>query len=99
MCYGAHRIIHSSQFRQDVDEAWDYYAVENPDYADRLIRQVADKLLMLAEFPRMGRPQDELQPGLRSFVLDRYVIYYRQADTGIEAVRLLHSARDIDSLF
>ena len=93
------QITQSPAFRQDVDEAWDYYALENPDYADRLIRQIADKLLMLAEFPRMGRPRDEVQPGLRSFVMDRYVIYYRQADTGIEAVRLLHSARDIESLF
>ena len=92
-------IIQSPAFRRDVDEVWDYYALENPDYADRLIRQVAAKLLMFAEFPGMGRARDELLPGLRSFVLDRYVIYYREADVGIEAVRLLHSARDIDSLF
>ena len=93
------RIVQSPEFRRDVDEAWDYYAAESPDYAERLIRQIADKLLMLAEFPRMGRSRDELQPGLRSFVLDRYVIYYRQTDVGIEAVRLLHGARDVDSLF
>ena len=60
------QIIQSPEFRQDTDEAWDYFTEENPDYADRFIRQIADKLTLLARFPHMGRPRDDIQPGLRS---------------------------------
>lgn len=94
------QIIQSPKFRQDTDEAWDYYAETSPDYAERFIRQIAEKLTLLAEFPHLGRPRDALQPKLRSIVVDRYVIYYRVIrEDQIEAVRLLHSARDIEGLF
>ena len=48
----------------------------------------------------MGRSREELGPGLRSFGVGRYVIYYRVlGEEHIEAVRFLHSARDIEGLF
>lgn len=94
------QVIQSPEFRQDTDEVWDYFAEESPDYADRFIRQIADKLTLLGRFPHMGRPRDDIQPGLRSLLVDRYVIYYRVLEEDqIEAVRLLHSARDLEGLF
>ncbi len=94
------QVIQSPEFRQDTDEAWDYFAEENPEYAERFIRKIADKLTLLARFPHMGRSREDLRPDLRSFVVDRYVIYYRVLEEErIEAVRLLHSARDIEGLF
>ena len=48
----------------------------------------------------MGRSREDLRPDLRSVIVDRYVIYYRVVgEERIEAVRLLHSARDIEGLF
>ncbi|WP_292457413.1 type II toxin-antitoxin system RelE/ParE family toxin [Methylibium sp.] len=54
---------------------------------------------MLATQPLMGRARDELSPGLRSFPFGRYVIVYEPIDGGIDVVRLLHSARDVDAQF
>lgn len=47
----------------------------------------------------MGRARDELLHGLRSFPFGRYVILYEPIDGGIDVVRVLHSARDVDAQF
>lgn len=47
----------------------------------------------------MGRARDELAANVRSFPFGRYVIYYAPIEDGIDVVRLLHSARDIDAVF
>ena len=46
----------------------------------------------------MGRARDELERGVRSSPFGRYVIFYMPGDSGIDIVRVLHSARDIDAL-
>ena len=53
----------------------------------------------LAKNPLMGRERDEVMPGLRSFPFKRYVIFYQPLQDGIDVVRVLHGARDIESLF
>jgi toxin ParE1/3/4 len=45
-----------------------------------------------------GAPPPELAPELRSFPVGRYVVFYRPQDDGFDVVRVLHSARDIESI-
>jgi toxin ParE1/3/4 len=47
----------------------------------------------------IGVKRNELMPSLRSFVVDRYVIFYLPIPKGIEVVRVLHGARDLNALF
>jgi hypothetical protein len=47
----------------------------------------------------MGRVRDELAADLRSFPFGRYVIFYEPIEDGIDVVRVLHGARDIDAVF
>ena len=47
----------------------------------------------------MGRARDELAPDVRSFPFGRYVIFYMPLDDGIDVVRVLHGARDVDAVF
>lgn len=47
----------------------------------------------------MGRAREELAADLRSFPFGRYVIFYAPVDEGIDVVRVLHSARDVDAAF
>jgi toxin ParE1/3/4 len=49
--------------------------------------------------PAMGRNRQELAPSLRSFPVGKYVIYYRSIEEGIQIIRVLHGARDIDEVF
>lgn len=47
----------------------------------------------------MGRAREELAADLRSFPFGRYVIFYAPVEGGIDVVRVLHSARDVDAAF
>jgi toxin ParE1/3/4 len=59
----------------------------------------SDKFKLIATLPLMGRARDELAADLRSFPFWRYVIFSEPIDDGIDVVRVLHSARDINAVF
>jgi len=46
----------------------------------------------LADRPALGRPCDEVRPGLRRMEQGKHVIFYRQQLTGILIVRILHQS-------
>jgi toxin ParE1/3/4 len=52
----------------------------------------------LARRPKMGRSRPELAPELRSFPVGQYVIFYLPLPKGVDIVRVLHGARDIESI-
>ncbi len=83
----------------DLAEIWDYIADDSIEQADAFIDRIDAVLHALAGQPMMGRVRDELVPGLRSFPIGRYVIFYESLPDGVAIVRVLHSARDIDAGF
>jgi len=83
---------------QDLDEIWFYIALDNVEAADNLLDDIDSSCQLLAMQPRGGRLRRELLAELRSFPVGRYVVFYRPQDDGIEVVRVLHSARDIESV-
>jgi len=93
------RILRRPLAGADVDEIWDYIAEDSMVEADAWVDRLDAKLRLLAAQPLMGRARDELSPGVRSLPFGRYVIFYLPLSDGIEVVRLLHSARDIETLF
>jgi toxin ParE1/3/4 len=79
---------------RDIDEIWFYVSEDaSPTTADRLIEDIIDRLDLLAEQPRMGRARPEFGPGVRSFVVENYVIYYCQ-EGDVLIARILHGRRD-----
>jgi toxin ParE1/3/4 len=46
----------------------------------------------------MGRSRPELAPGLRSFPLANTLSSYVPLPKGVEIVRVLHGARDVESI-
>ena len=83
----------------DILEIWDYIADDNSAAADRWVDQLDDQVRLLATQPMMGRLRNELAPGVRSYPYGRYVVFYVPLDDGIDVVRVLHGARDIDAVF
>lgn len=92
-------IRRSSLAEQDFRDIWRYIAARNPDAADRLLLRIDSKLELYAQNPRMGRARDQLAPGLKSFPVGKYLVFYRIVADGIELVRVLHGARDLKALF
>lgn len=83
----------------DILDIWDFIAEDSIDQADRWVDRLDEKLALLATQPLMGRARDELATNVRSFPFGRYVIFYAPMEHGIDVVRVLHSARDVYSVF
>lgn len=83
----------------DILEIWDYVADDSLAAADRWVDRLDEQLRMLAAQPLMGRAREELAPGVHSFPFGRYVVFYVPLDDGIDVVRGMHGARDIDAAF
>ena len=83
----------------DVLDIWDHIAEDSLDQADRWVDMLDEKFRLLATQPLLGRAREELAPNLRSFPFGRYVIFYTPLHDGIDVVRVLHSARDVDAAF
>ncbi len=84
----------STLAEQDLEEIWSYLAEDaSLATADRLIDAIFDRFELLVEHPRMGRNRPEFGEGVRSFVVESYVVYYRH-DANILIARVLHGRRD-----
>jgi toxin ParE1/3/4 len=85
--------------KSDVRAIWAYVARDNPPAADRLLDVLYGKFALLAQQSLLGEARGELGPGIRGFVVGNYLVVYRLLLDGIEVVRVVHSARDIGTLF
>ncbi len=93
------KIHKSPEAENDLDEIWWYIAQDNPDSADKLLDEIDEACRKLARFTNMGRNRAELYPGLQSFPVGMYLIFYLPISGGIQIVRILHGMMDIDSFF
>src|SRR5438132_14435467 len=70
------------------------------EVADRVIDSITARFALLARQPYIGRRRDEdLRPGVRSFVVGDYVIAYRVDGDNVLILRVLRGSRDLEALF
>ncbi|MCA9212159.1 MAG: type II toxin-antitoxin system RelE/ParE family toxin [Planctomycetales bacterium] len=93
-------VYKTPQAEQDLISIHNYIAEERQDRinADRYLKRIEDTLEFLATQPRMGRPRDDLEPGVRFHPFERYLNLFRPVLDGIEVLRILHSSRDIETV-
>jgi len=84
---------------EDLDGILEYVARDNPAAAIRFVETLKEKCNTLARFPLLGASRDQLAKRLRVFSVGNYVIYYRPEGETVRIERVLHGARDADSLF
>lgn len=89
----------SPEADDDLLRIWRYIAEDNRATATQFIDRLHGTMGTLAEMPGMGRPRDDLAPGLRTFPLSAYLIIYREVTGGIEVARVLSARRDHQSIF
>ena len=92
------RVLRKPLARADLLDIWNYVADDSPAKADRLLDSINKQCQTLARFPKMGRARNKLGASLRSFPAGNYVIFYREVSKGIEIIRVLHGARDIEGI-
>lgn len=90
--------------RQDLVEQALYIAEASPEAADRFVDAIENSLATLADMPEMGAPRDfnnVVLLGIRMWPVkgfEKHLIFYRPVEGGIEVIRVLHAARDLESL-
>lgn len=78
----------------DLIDLWIHVAADDPAAADRQLDQFDRIFKLLATQPMMGVDRSRmLQHGVRSFAVDRYLVFYLIAG-GVRILRVLHGARD-----
>jgi toxin ParE1/3/4 len=84
----------SALAERDIEEIWSYVAEDaSPTTADRLVDAIFGRFELLVDQPRMGRHRAEFGEGVRSVVVETYVVYYRH-DGDVQIARVLHGRRD-----
>jgi toxin ParE1/3/4 len=83
----------------DLLRIWRYIAEDDQQAANRVLRSINDKCRLLAENSKLGQARPDIAPDMRYFVVRSYLILYREVQTGIEVVRVLHGARNLDVIF
>lgn len=88
---------YTSLTRNDLQEIKAYIAQNNPKAATQYMGILKQKCDLLAQTPTIGVCREEYC-NLYKFPADKYLIFYRITESGIEVIRILQSARDIQSI-
>ena len=93
------------QARADLTDIASFIAKDNSDFAERFLTAAEAAFDLLASMPLMGRMIYFKSKSAQNIWLghvqgfERYLIFYRTIEQGVEIVRVLHGARDIARLF
>jgi antitoxin ParD1/3/4 len=89
------RYVLSADASRDLDEIWDYIALDSVDAADRWIGKLFDAFEQMGQAPRIGHKRVDLTSHPVLFwPVGRYLIVYRVA-TVVEIVAVTQGSRDI----
>jgi toxin ParE1/3/4 len=84
----------------DLKEIWGYYsATAGENTAEKIMQELFDGCGVIVQHPFAGRARHEIRPELRSFVANKYVVFYRLNDNAPEIVRILDHRQDIEENF
>lgn len=79
----------------DLDEIWEYIAVDNLGAADRVLEEIYDAIGTLISFPEQGngRPDLSSRP-LKVHSIRDFLIVYAPAERPLFVVAVLHGRRN-----
>lgn len=79
----------------DLRDFREWIASDDPKRAAGYLRELEALFARLALRPLIGRPREEIGPGVRSMVHRNHVVFYRPCGVDIEISRVLHGRRDL----
>jgi len=85
----------------DLQEIKDYIAQDNPDAAQKTVKDIVSKIEGLLEFPETGTllaSKIKLKSKYRYLVSGPYYIFYIYKNKIVSVQRVLHTKRDIVAL-
>lgn len=98
------RVVQRARARQDILELVEHIAADNPRAAAAFYDAYERTLTGLEQMPDKGRPYRSKEPWLRGVRaisvgrFRRYLSFYRRTGNQVDVLRVLHGARDIDTI-
>jgi plasmid stabilization system protein ParE len=93
------RYVLTQSAKRDVNDIWEYIAADNIEAAGRVLDALESAMLKLAKNPSIGHWREELADKRhRFFLVHSYLIVYRHEAEPLQIVRVLHAARDVQSI-
>jgi plasmid stabilization system protein ParE len=93
------RFILTPRAKRDINDIWDYIANDNIQAADRVLDALENAILKLEKNPGIGHFREELADKRhRFFLVYSYLIVYRHETKPLQIIRVLHAARDVQSI-
>jgi toxin ParE1/3/4 len=86
-------VCFSAQAEQDLYEIWRYIAQDRPASADRIAEHIVERSNSLAQFPHQGRLRPEFGEGVRSIVIERWLV--RVETESVFVGRIIDGARHL----
>ena len=84
----------------DLQNIYDFTVGEwGEAQAEKYLNEIYAVFERLSQYPSIGRLRPELADGLRSIPIGAHVIFFMPWQNGIAIVRVLHGARDVESVF
>lgn len=92
------------QVIRDLIELATYIAQDNLDASESFLAAAEETFKQLAKMPQMGKLSqfsnpilaDVRQQAVKGF--KRCLVFYRPSDSGVEILRVIHGARDIEAI-
>lgn len=99
------RVIISPRAESELEEIWLMFAADDISAATRLVRNIGERIEMLATYPRLGPRRPDIAPTARVLVEGRYLVIYEHhpnSDIGsvdiVEIVAVVDGRRDLARL-
>jgi toxin ParE1/3/4 len=93
------KIVISAKARRELLQVYSYVAERSPQAADSLVAEFDRRFQNLSAFPFIGRERPQLSPGIRSVVVETYVVFYTVQSDRIVIYRVIDGRMDIDEEF
>lgn len=100
-----HNIFVTPRADRDLDEQYFYLAQKSREVAGRYFQACQSTFATLAQSPLLGALCELSNPRLAEMRVwqvhgfEKFLIFYRPVEDGVEIIRVLHGARDIEAIF
>lgn len=87
--------------QEDLIEIWLFIAKENIFAADKYLDEIEAKIIFLSHNPLASegyKARGYKTKGIRKCPVNKHIIFYLPLKDGIEIIRVLHGAMDIDKI-
>jgi len=93
------QFVLTSLASRDLNEIWEYLSEDNLDAADRTLAAIEKAIRKLARQPGIGHLREDLADRRHRFLLVHpYLIVYRSSTKPLQVIRVLHTARDVQTI-